>query len=381
MKLLHTSDWHLGMTLRNGLTYCEDQRFFIHEIGRVAIEEKVDGILLAGDIFDKSVASQEALRLYDEAMTYLCMTLHIPVYMVAGNHDGAERLSSCRELLKQSGLYIAGSLSKEPNVISIGDVDIFLLPWISTDKVKSMFPDEKERINSLEEAYKFVLDIYRERFREGTKKILVSHAFIVNAQTSVSDRAAEVGSATMVGAHVFEGFDYVALGHLHGPQKVNAHIRYSGTPMAYSFGKEEAQEKSVVILDTDSMEQKVVCIPVMRRRTTLEGIFADLLKADYPQEILDGYVRLNVTDSYVGLDSMAALKEKYKFLLEVTCKSFERDDAKITMTMEEFEQAETNPQTVFMRYCQDILEETPSDHMRALFEKACREYAKEVEEA
>ncbi|MBR3306211.1 MAG: exonuclease SbcCD subunit D [Lachnospiraceae bacterium] len=380
MKFLHTSDWHLGMTFRGGVSYAMDQRYAIEKICQIAVDEKVDGILLAGDVFDKSIASAEAVHLYDEVMTYICGTIGIPVYLIAGNHDGAERISQCNELLKKSGLFIAGALSDTAQVINAGDVDIYLLPWISTDKVKSVYPDESDKISSMEDAYKIVLDKYRECFAEGHKNIIVAHAFIVDAETSVSDRAAEVGKATMIGSHVFEGFDYVALGHLHGPQQINEKIRYSGTPMAYSFGKEEKQEKSVTIIDTDTWEQRIIPIPQLHKRTTLTGTFKELMDADLEDEIKDGYVRLEVTDSYVGMDSIAAFRERYKNLLEVSGKGFERDDAKITMTIEEFENADTDPETVFAQYCKDILDEAPNEHMIALFKEALEGFEKEVVE-
>lgn len=380
MKFLHTSDWHLGMMFRGGLSYKSDQEYMIQQICKTAISEKVDGILLAGDVFDKSIASQEAIQLYDEAMTYICGTLNIPVYLVAGNHDGAERISQCNELLKKSGLYIAGALEKKVIVHNNQDVDIYLLPWISTDKVKSVYPDEAENIKSMEDAYRIVLDKYRDSFVSGHKNILVSHAFIIDATTSVSDRAAEVGRATMVGSYVFDGFDYVALGHLHGPQQINERIRYSGTPMAFSFGKEERQEKSVTIIDTESWEQKIIAIPQLHKRVTLKGTFDELMRADYSDEILNGYVHLDVTDSYVGIESMAAFREKYRNLLEVTSKDFENEDAKITMTIEEFENAGQNPKSVFTRYCEDILEISPSDHFLDLFKCALDKYEKGVAE-
>lgn len=378
MKLLHTSDWHLGMTFRGGVSYDDDQRFMIEQICRVADEEKVEGILLAGDVFDRSIASSEALKLYDEVMTCICADMGIPVYLIAGNHDGAERLASCNKLLSKSGLHIAGSLKNEPQYVTVSDVDIYLLPWISTDKVKSVFPGQADSIESMEDAYRVVLDCYRNSFTPGHKHILISHAFIVDAETSVSDRSAEVGRATMVPASVFEGFDYVALGHLHGPQQIGEHIRYSGTPMAYSFGKEEKQEKSVTILDTDSMEVKIIPLPQLHKRVTLTGTFKELLSEDYSEEILQGYVRAEVTDCYVGLEGMANLRDRFRNLLEVTSKDFEREDAAITMTIEEFEQVQNSPEAIFGRYCEDILEEAPSEHLVKLFTDALKGYESEV---
>ncbi len=380
MKLLHTSDWHLGMALRGGLSYAVDQKYVVNEICKIAVNEDVDGILIAGDIFDKSIASQEAIKMCDEIITYICANLKIPVFMIAGNHDGSERISQYSELLADSGLYIAGSLSEQVNVINIDDVDVFLLPWISTDKVKTIYPDMSEEIESMEDAYRTVLDHYRDKFVKGHKNILVAHAFIVDAETSVSDRAAEVGRATAVGSGIFDGFDYVALGHLHGPQDITENIRYSGSPMAYAFGKEEKQTKSVTIIDTDNLSHKVVPIPQLHKRSTLKGTYDELIKADFDDEVVDGYVRLEVTDSYVGMDTYAALHEKYKNLLEVSGKGFEREDAKITMTMDEFESVNTDPEAVFAQYCMDTMEEKPSDHLLKLFKSAVKKYEKEVTE-
>lgn len=279
----------------------------------------------------------------------------------------------------KSGLYIAGALTGKPQKVRNGNVDIYLLPWISTDKVRSVFPEQAEKVLSMEDAYRIVLDRYRADFTPGQKNILVAHAFIVNAQTSESDRAAEVGRATMVSASVFEGFDYVALGHLHGPQQISERIRYSGTPMAYSFGKEEKQEKSVTVLDTDTMQQKTVSVPQLHKRVTLTGNFDELLEAAYEEEILQGYVRLDVTDRYVGMESVALLRERYSNLLEVTGRDFEREDARITMSVDELEQADKDPDKIFTRYCEDILEQEPDTHLKALFDKACRSYEKEAE--
>lgn len=413
MKFLHTSDWHLGMSLRGNISYETDQRYAINNICEIAVSEKVDGILIAGDVFDRSVASADAIKMYDEIVTYICGELNIPVFIIAGNHDGAERLSQCSGLLKKTGLHIAGALTKEPQVVNMGDVDIYMLPWISTEKVRAVYgnpeKDENDEImlttrnvdlnkimstnngsnskimsteqTSMESAYKLVLDKYREAFVPGHKNILISHAFVVGADTSVSDKAAVIGNATMIGSYVFDGFDYVALGHLHGPQKINDNIRYCGTPMAYSFGKEETQEKSVVIVDTEDMSQKVIPIKQLHKRTTLTNTYDKLMKADYPQEVLDGYVRLEVTDCYAGMDSIALFREKYTNLIEISSKGFDRADEKITMTIEEFEQADKDPKTIFTRYCEDILEEKPSEHMMKLFTDALSKYNWEVSES
>ena len=150
MKLLHTSDWHLGMTFR-GINIQEDQKYFLQQIYQIIEEEKVDAVLLAGDVFDRSIASSDAMKLYDEAMTKICMEMEVPVFMVAGNHDGAERLASCSQLLKKSGLHILGALKKELEPVELEDAQIFLLPWFTLEKVRAMFPESAENIHTLEE--------------------------------------------------------------------------------------------------------------------------------------------------------------------------------------------------------------------------------------
>ena len=380
MRLLHTSDWHLGMTLRGGMSYLNDQQYVINEICRIAVDKNVDAILLAGDVFDRSIASGEALNLCNSIFTYICSTLNIKLFVIAGNHDSAERISQYSELLKGSGLIISGALTAKTEVYNYDDVDIYMLPWISTDKVKSVFAEETDRIETMEAAYGYVLDRFRADFKKGHKNILISHAFVGGSMTSTSDRAAEVGRATMVSSSVFDGFDYVALGHLHGPQKITDSIRYSGTPMAYSFGKEEKQEKSVVIIDTATMIQEIVPIPQLRRHITLEGTYEELLKADYPEDILDSYIRLIVNDSFVGVEMMSALREKYRNLCEVTGKSLENEEGRITMSIEELQDATADPMQVFFRYCEDIMSEAPSGHIIELFKNAVGEYETEVTE-
>ena len=379
MKLLHTSDWHLGMMAKGGLSYAEDQTYVIDQIINIAKTEKVDGIIIAGDVFDKSVASQEALRLYDDIITNMCFSLNIPIFIVAGNHDGAGRLSQCNRLLQKSGLYIAGSLLSEPQKFNFGDVDVFLLPWISTDKVRTIYPDSADEITSLESAYKVVLDKYRETFTEGHKNVLVAHAYVTGGETSTSDTSAVVGTAARVDKSVFEGFDYVALGHLHGPQDISDTIRYSGTPMAYSFGTEEKQNKSVTIYDSVTSEHKVIELTPLRKRTTIKDTLENILKCGYDQDVVDGYVRLEVTDTYVGYETAASFVERYKNFLEYSCPSIASEKEGITLTIDDLNEVKKDPYAVFEAYCKDVLNIEPSDSFIELFNSALNETAKEEE--
>lgn len=369
MLFLHTSDWHLGAT-EGEYDLGDDQRFFIDEICRIIQQRQVDAVLLAGDVYDRSVASAAAIRLYDYAMDRICRELNTAVLTIAGNHDSAERLSSCGSLLEKAGLYICGTAQQEPCVVCFADAEVFLLPWITEERVRSLYPEEKDSVTSLTEAYRVVTNRMRQRFSPDKKHIVLAHAFITDSETSTSDRAAEIGFATQVSADVFEGFDYVALGHIHKPQDVNDRVRYCGTPMPYSFGKEESQTKSVTLLDTDTMTREVVPLPLMHKRTTFTGTFEELLNPACPEEEKNGYVRLNVTDTAIGLELLSRLRQVYPHPLVVSGKTYGGDETTITLTMEELEQMESDPREVFKSFCREEMGEEASPHFLALFEQA-----------
>ena len=372
MIFLHTSDWHLGAT-GGERDLWDDQKYFIDAICGIVREKRVDAVLLAGDVYDRSVPAASAIGLYDYAMNRLCGELGVKVLAIAGNHDSAERLASCAGLLDKAGLYLQGAAQREPRVVEFADSQVFFLPWMTEEKIKSLYPEERDGITDLTEAYRVAVNHMREKFIPGKHHLLLSHAFITNAETSTSDRAAEIGFATQVPASVFEGFDYVALGHIHKPQQVNPFIRYSGSPMAYSFGKEERQEKSVTLIDTAAMTQQVVPLPLLHRWTTLTDSYEALLAGEYPEEIREGYVRLNVTDTAVGLDMLSRLRQVYPNALVVAGKTYDGEDTTITLTMEQLEQMESDPAEVFKSFCREEMGQEATDHFLQLFARAVEE--------
>lgn len=372
MIFLHTSDWHLGAT-GGERDLWDDQKYFIDAICSIVREKNVDAVLLAGDVYDRSVPAASAIGLYDYAMNRLCGELGVKVLAIAGNHDSAERLASCAGLLDKAGLYLQGAAQREPRVVEFADSQVFFLPWMAEEKIKSLYPEERDGITDLTEAYRVAVNHMREKFIPGKHHLLLSHAFITNAETSTSDRAAEIGFATQVPASVFEGFDYVALGHIHKPQQVNPFIRYSGSPMAYSFGREERQEKSVTLIDTASMTQQVVPLPLLHRWTTLTDSYEALLAGEYPEEIREGYVRLNVTDTAVGLDMLSRLRQVYPNALVVAGKTYDGEDTTITLTMEQLEQMESDPAEVFKSFCREEMGQEATDHFLQLFAQAVEE--------
>jgi len=377
MRILHSSDWHLGAGERNR-SLKEDQLFFLKEIYRVIEEENIDLLLIAGDVFDRAVSSAEAISLYDDAMTHICNDLGKKVLIIAGNHDSAERLSSCSSLLKKAGLYVTGAITAEPAVVSIEDVDFYMLPWFTEDKVKSLYPDRIEEIHGMNDAYRIVCDKCRETFEKDRKHIALSHAFITGAELSESDRAAGlavVGLATQVSAQVFEGFDYVALGHIHKPQNVKENIRYSGTPMPYSFGVEEQQVKSVTIIDTADMSQKIVPLKLLHKRTTLKDCWEKISEADYPEEVKKGYLKVVVTDEYVGYEKASIINSLYENVIDMTGKDLDDGNASISLSMEEFVKLENDPMQIFKAFYRESYGEETPEHYIKLFEQCMDDLA------
>ena len=347
MKLLHTSDWHFGMPLGTG-SYADDQRYFLEQLYALIKSERVEAVLLCGDVYDCSVTNAEAIGLYNEAVTKICLELNCKMIVIAGNHDSAARLASCRELLKASGLYVTGRLDDTlaPVILDGGKVAVYSLPFFNRDEVTALFPEEKERIRSQETAAMVVCDKIRESMDESRRNIVLSHAMIVDSELSESDRSARVGFATAVSKDVFHGFDYVALGHIHKPQIIIDTIPYSGSPLKYSFGNEEKQEKGVVLIDTDTMAQTFVPLKPKRDRKTLEGTLEELLARE---DVQNDYLRLRVTDRYAGLELIAQLRERFPCLLEVYGMSIAEGEELSSLSVEELQRLdETDIMEKFM---------------------------------
>ena len=363
MKLIHTSDWHFGMTLGTG-SYADDQRYFLNQLYDLIEKEQAEGLLLAGDIYDSSVVSAEAIGLYNEAMTKICLDLQVPVIAIAGNHDSAPRLASCRELLKGAGLHITGKLEKDPLPVLLdgGKVAVYSIPFFTRDEVVALLPEKKSEIRNTETAMLAYCDHIRENMDKTKKNIVLSHSLIVGSELSESDRSARVGFATAVSKDVFRDFDYVALGHIHKPQAIEKHIRYSGSPLKYSFGGEEKQEKGVVILDTDTMDIRFVPLAPKRERRSLEGTYEELIARE---DIREDYLRLYVTDKYAGLELIGALREKFPYLLEVYGKSLSEEGELSALSVEELETL--NEEDIMLKFLAESFSTEPTQGQLELF--------------
>lgn len=373
MKLLHTSDWHLGMSAGTK-SMEEDQRFFLHQLYNIIEDEQIDAVLCAGDIYDRSVSNAEAIAVYNDATTEICAKRKVPFLVIAGNHDGAARLASCRELLKEAGLFVTGRLVRDVEPVSVGNADIYLVPFFHKEEVIALFSEYKKEITSQEKAMQVVCNHIRENWNPRKRHILMTHALIVNAELSESDRSARVGLATAVSKDVFEGFDYVALGHIHKPQVISEHVRYSGSPVKYSFGNEEKQEKCVIVIDTDTMEQKAVLLKQLHDRRTITGTYEEIVAME---DLENAYLRLKVTDRYAGLDLLADMQTRFPYLLELYGKSLDENGDLSAMSVEELQTMDELD--IMKKFCAETFSYEPSEEQVALFEEVLAWSEKEAD--
>ncbi len=376
MKILHTSDWHFGACL-SGTRIYEDQKFFLHCLYSVIEKEKVDLVICAGDIFDSSVSTADSISMYNDAATTICGRLGKKMVVIAGNHDSAARLSSCRELLKGSGLYVTGRINKaaEPDLFDEGRVAVYSVPFFNRDEVIAMFPEKKEQIRNQEDAAKVYFDHIRENMDRTRKNIVVSHAYIVNSELSESDRAAQVGFATAVSKDVFRDFDYVALGHIHKPQVITERIRYSGSPVKMSFGKEEKQQKVVYIYDTDRDGVSEVPLEQKHEWKSVTDTYENICAMT---GLEDTYLRITLTDKPAGADIYAILKNQFPLLIELRGRSFQTSGEESRFSREEF--GSLSEKDILLMFLGEKYGFEPEAEQLELFMEAVSESEEEGEE-
>lgn len=329
MRILHTSDWHLGASL-GGLSLLDSQAHMLDQLIDCCDTQNIDAVIVAGDVYDHAVSNPDAIRLYNEAMTGLCVRRKLPVFVCAGNHDGAARLSACSELLKEAGLYVAGSVRDGLRFADIGGVRFHLLPFFSADEARYLHPEEE--IKGYNAAMRVLLGDVRRNLSGGKRNILVAHCYVSGATVSESDRSVMVGGTNMVDAALFEGFDYVALGHLHKPQETGQNIRYSGAPVKLSFSEENAQ-KSFTIIDTEHMDVSEYPVTQLHELRTIRGNYNQILDEAEADRHRDDYVRIVLKDEYAHLELRYALLEYYPNLLVLEGKEYGQGEQQSTLSV------------------------------------------------
>ena len=319
MKLIHLSDLHLGKRV-NEFSMLEDQQYILEEILRIIDSEKPDGVLIAGDVYDKTVPSAEAVTLLDEFLVQLSKR-DTQTFLISGNHDSAERLAFGGRLMEQSGIHIArvynGVLAPLTLRDEYGLVDLYLLPFLRPVQVRRFFPESE--IATYTEAMAAVLgaaDIDKTH-----RNVLVTHQFVTGAQTCDSEELS-VGGTDNVDVSVFDDFDYVALGHIHGPQKIGREtVRYCGTPLKYSFS-EVGHKKSVTVVELaekGSVAIRIVPLVPKRDMSELRGAYNELmLRENYEgKPFRNDYLRITLTDEEDIPNAVNNLRTVYPYIMRL----------------------------------------------------------------
>lgn len=325
MKLFHLSDLHIGKRV-NEFSMLEDQKYILRQILKAAKEYQPDGIILAGDIYDKPVPAAEAVQVFDDFLTSLS-EMKLPVFMISGNHDSAERVSYGGRLMKKSGIYVApvyeGKTEKVELKDDYGKVCIHLLPFIKPAAVRHAFEGgeyekEAETVCDYQSAVKMAVS--HMEIEEGARNVLVAHQFVTGAMRCESEEVS-VGGLDNVDASVFDDFDYVALGHIHSPQAVGKEqVRYCGTPLKYSFS-EAGQEKSITVVELkEKGNTQITFIPLqpLRDMRKIRGSYMEVTaRSFYENDSCDDYLHVTLTDEEDILDGLQKLRVIYPNIMQL----------------------------------------------------------------
>ncbi|MFI0239257.1 exonuclease SbcCD subunit D [Streptomyces sp. NPDC016845] len=321
MRLLHTSDWHLGRAFHR-VSMLDAQATFVGHLVTVAREREVDAVVVSGDVYDRAVPPLAAVELYDDALHRLA-DLGVPTVMISGNHDSARRLGVGAGLIGRAGIHLRTEpgRSGEPVVLADahGEVALYGLPYLEPALVKDEFGVAKA-------GHEQVLGAAMERVRAdlagrapGTRSVVLAHAFVTGGAPSDSERDITVGGVSAVPAGIFDGVDYVALGHLHGSQVISERVRYSGSPLPYSFS-EAGHRKSMWLVDLDAegavAAERIDC-PVPRALARVRGDLDDLLADPDLTVHEESWVEATLTDEVRPDDPMARLVERFPHTLSL----------------------------------------------------------------
>ena len=318
MRFIHLSDLHLGKRL-NEFSMIEDQEYILKEILGVIDDEKPQAVIIAGDVYDKSIPSAEAIQLFDDFLCSLAKR-KLQVLVISGNHDSPERLSFASRLIDLSGVHISQVYNGAVMPIELpnehGKICFYMLPYIKPVHVRSKFPDEQ--IDSYNDAVRVAIE--KMEIDPSERNVLITHQFVTGAMRSESEEIS-VGGADNIDAGLFKDFDYVALGHIHGPQNIGSErVRYCGTPLKYSFS-EAGHVKSVTVVDIGAKgELTVHTVPLvpMHDMRELRGSYWELtLKENYEGTATDDYVRITLTDEEDIPDVMGKLRAIYPNIMNV----------------------------------------------------------------
>lgn len=372
MRFLHLSDLHIGRRL-NGFSLLEDQRYALGQMLEMAAG--CDAVLLAGDLYDKAQPSAEAIRMVSDFLVDLSR-LGKPVFAVSGNHDNADQVAYCRQMLGECGVWMSpvfdGAL--QPHVLhdAYGEVHVWLLPFIRPASARPFFPD----VHTYEDAVRAALSTAQRD--PSARHVLVAHQYVSGAEICASETRL-VGGVDEVSVSVFDGFDYVALGHLHSPQKLaGGRVRYCGSPLKYSLS-EEKQRKAALVVELDASGGVAVQekpIHPLRDVRTVQGMLADVAA---PEKYSEDYVYAVLTDEGPLLDPLGALRLAYPRLLGMRIQNSRTNEE--TAFAENVDAESLSPLEHFIAFYEAQNNRQPPDEKRIRLMRAIMEEAEEKQHA
>lgn len=379
MKFIHLSDLHIGKRV-NEFSMIEDQDYILKQILNIIDDEVPDGVIIAGDVYDKSVPSAEAVELFDDFIVRLSKR-DLPVYIISGNHDSPERLAFGNRLMAASNIYFSSVYNGKTERFALADAygttAIYMLPFVKPSHVRRFYPDDK--IESYTDA--IAVAVREMHINQDDRNMIITHQFVTGAERSDSEDIS-VGGTDNVDAAAFDGFDYVALGHIHRPQNVGSDtIRYCGSPLKYSFS-EAPYEKSVTVVELkEKGNTSVRTIPLtpMRDMVELKGTYEELtLKSFYENtSYREDYVHITLTDEEDIPDVVQKLRVIYRNLMKLDY------DNKRTRHQTEINGAEDvavkSPLELFAEFYEQQngaeMSDEQAKHIEALIEKIWEEQA------
>ena len=320
MKLFHLSDLHIGKRV-NEFSMIEDQKYILTQILYAADHEKPDGILISGDVYDRTIPTAEAVQVFDAFLTRLSEQ-KIPAFIISGNHDSAERLAFGSSLMGKSGIYFSkvydGTVEKIPMQDAYGTVWIYLLPFLRPSTIRHALPERAEEVQSAADAVRIALE--QTKIDEKERNVLLAHQFVTGAKRCDAEEL-QVGDVDQIPAELFASFEYVALGHIHSPQKVGREtVRYCGAPLKYAFS-EAGQEKSITVVELKekgSVDLRTIPLKPLHDLRKIRGTYLEVTaKSFYENRDCEDYLQVTLTDEEDVPDGMAKLRTIYPNLMRL----------------------------------------------------------------
>ncbi len=348
MKLIHLSDLHIGKRV-NECSVLEDQKFILRQILDIIDGENADGVLIAGDVYDKPIPPAEAVSLFDSFLTALAQR-EKPVFLISGNHDSAERLAFGARLFAQSGIYVSEVYQGTQDGVelkdSYGSVVIHLLPFVKPATVRHAYPEAE--IGSYQDAVAYAIS--QMKIDRTKRNVLLSHQFVTGAARCESEEVS-VGGLDQVDASIYRDFDYVALGHIHSPQNLGENLRYCGTPLKYSFS-EAKHQKSVTVVELKekgTVEISSVPLTPLRDLREIRGTYLELTKREnYVDTNTEDYIHAILTDEEDVPDALAKLRAIYPNIMRLSYDNRRTRESREVQAMETVE--EKSPLALFEEF-------------------------------